>query len=158
MSKSTDRKYIKTKFEGVYYRTSTKRDPRTGEFDRVYCFWYADKAGKGHWKTVGRHSKGIRPQTARTARAKFLTDLDGGMDPSQHAVTVGQVVDEYVKWAETARRSIIGNLSQYKRHLAPRLHNVPLANVTAVMLNNIKGELIKTPIANPDKKRPRSHS
>ena len=61
------RKYIKTKFEGVFYRFSTRREPRTSEFDRVYCFWYADAEGKGHWKTVGRHSKGERPQTARQA-------------------------------------------------------------------------------------------
>ena len=55
------RKYTKTKFEGVFFRQSAKRDPRTGEYDKIYCFWYADHEGKGHWKTVGRHSKGVRP-------------------------------------------------------------------------------------------------
>ena len=78
-----ERKYIKTKFEGVFHRLSARRDPRTGEFDRVYCFWWADAEGKGHWKTVGRHSMGERPQTARTARAEFLTQMAGGANPVQ---------------------------------------------------------------------------
>ena len=48
MSNVTSRKYIKTKFEGVYYRLSSKRDPRTGNPDRIYAFWFSDFEGKGH--------------------------------------------------------------------------------------------------------------
>ena len=29
---------------------SAKMDPRSGENDRVYCFWHADAEGRGHWK------------------------------------------------------------------------------------------------------------
>jgi hypothetical protein len=78
-----DRKYIKTKFDGVFYRQSTKRDPHTGEYDKIYCFWYSDASGKGHWKSVGRHSKGIRPQAARLARMDFLAELEIGNDPTR---------------------------------------------------------------------------
>ena len=78
MGKQNNRKLIKTKFEGVFYRLSSKKDPRTGGPDRVYYFWYSDADGKGHWKTVGRHSKGERPQSARIARAKFLNELAAG--------------------------------------------------------------------------------
>lgn len=30
------RKYTKTRFEGVFFRQSAKRDPRTGEYDKIY--------------------------------------------------------------------------------------------------------------------------
>ncbi|MDR1945608.1 MAG: hypothetical protein LBQ51_00330, partial [Desulfovibrio sp.] len=97
MNNENTRKYNKTKFEGVFWRQSAKRDPRTGELDRVYSFWYSDHTGKGHWKTVGRHSKGVRPATARTARSKFLAEIaDTGVSPVERGkTTVGEVVDAY---------------------------------------------------------------
>ena len=89
------RKYTKTKFEGVFFRQSAKRDPRTGEYDKIYCFWYADHEGKGHWKTVGRHSKGVRPATVTKERAKFLAEFDAtGITPIERdKVTIGEIVN-----------------------------------------------------------------
>ena len=75
MSDVTSRKYIKTKFEGFFYRQSAKRDPRTNLPVRIYCFCFTDTQGKGHWKTVGRHSKGIRSALAQKERAKFLAEI-----------------------------------------------------------------------------------
>ena len=54
------------------FRQSAKRDPRTGEYDKIYCFWYAEHEGKGHWKTVGRHSKGVpRPRSERSGQSSL---------------------------------------------------------------------------------------
>ncbi|MCL1985812.1 MAG: site-specific integrase [Betaproteobacteria bacterium] len=140
------RKYIKTKFEGVFYRLSTRRDPRTGECDRVYCFWYADAEGKGHWKTVGRHSKGERPQTVRQARAEFLAELAGGSNPIQRdKYTVGDAVDAYVAWARGEGKHIAQPMQQYDKHMRARLHAVPVSSVTPSMLSRIKAELMETP-------------
>ncbi len=76
MNDVTSRKYIKTKFEGVFYRLSSKKsDPKTGDPDRIYCFCYTDAQGKGHWKTVGRHSEGSRPALAKRERAKFIAEM-----------------------------------------------------------------------------------
>ncbi|MDR2050625.1 MAG: site-specific integrase [Deltaproteobacteria bacterium] len=147
MSNITSRKYIKTKFEGVFYRTSAKRDPRTGEADRVYCFWYADHEGKGHWKTVGRHSQGVRPQAARRTRAKFLAELAAGVNPAQQEkITVGQAVDAYASWAKSEDKAIAHHLCQYNMHLRARMHTFPIADVTPGMLSAIKAELMKTRI------------
>lgn len=140
------RKYIKTKFEGVFYRLSSRRDPRTGEYDRVYCFWYADAEGKGHWKTVGRHSQGERPQTARQARAIFLGELAAGANPAQRdKYTVGEAVDSYIAWARGEGKHIAQPLQQYDKHMRARLHAVPLVAVTPGMLSRIKAELVETP-------------
>ena len=98
MNDVTTRKYIKTKFEGVFYRQSAKRDPRTGLPDRIYCFCYKDIQGKGHWKTVGRHSKGIRPALVQKERAKFLAEIAvTGVNPiEREKVTIGDLVDAYL--------------------------------------------------------------
>ena len=148
MSNKTSRKFIKTKFEGVFYRLSAKRDPRTGELDRVYSFWYADHAGKGHWKTIGRHSKGVRPANARAARVKFLAEMDAtGADPAvQMKVTVGQAVDAYTAWAENENKDVAKHYCQYALHLKARLHHMPIADIAPGLLSAIKGELQKTPI------------
>lgn len=140
------RKYIKTKFEGVFYRVSPKRDPNTGEKDRVYCFWYADAEGKGHWKTVGRHSKGIRAPFARSERARFLAELDAGRNPAENAkTTVGMAVDAYVAWARNEGKHIDRPKQQYDLHMRSRLHALPIAAVTPGMLSRIKAELERTP-------------
>ncbi len=155
MSNATTRKYIKTKFEGVFYRMSAKRDPRTGELDRVYAFWYSDNEGKGHWKTVGRHSQGIRPQTARLARTKFLAEFsDTGENPEERRkMTVGKAIEAYVAWAEATNRSVFSNISQYNMHMKPRLHNVPIGDVTPAMLTNIMREMLKTPLGTARKEK-----
>jgi integrase len=147
MSGARERRYVKTRFEGVFYRLSARRDPRSGEADRVYCFWYADKEGKGHWKTVGRHSKGVRARTAKAARTEFLAGGDAPAAP-RAGFTVGDAVDAYAAWAENSGNSMRGRLPQYTRHLAPRLRAVPLAEVTPAMLVRIRDELLRTPVVN----------
>ncbi len=104
------RKYTKTKFEGVFFRQSAKRDPRTGEYDKIYCFWYADHEGKGHWKTVGRHSKGVRPATVRKERAKFLAEFDAtGINPIERdKFTIGEIVNAYLAWGRTKGSTLTG--------------------------------------------------
>lgn len=154
MSDTTSRKYTKTKFEGVYWRQSTKRDPRTGEFDRIYCFWYADFEGKGHWKTVGRHSKGTRPTTARNERAKFLAELAQGVNiVERDKITIGQVVDAYHAWGRTEGKYVDQHYSQFKAHLQAKIHARPIAELTPTLLSSLKAELLQTPTGNTKPKK-----
>ena len=150
MSDKNSRKYIKTKFEGVYYRLSTKRDPRTGEQDRIYAFWYADAEGKGHWKTIGRHSEGIRPAIVRRERAKFLAEFEAsGVNPIiRDKVTVGDVVDAYHAWGKSEGKYIFKTYIQYNAHLRKRLHTLPISEITPGLLTSIKEQLLKTPCRN----------
>lgn len=119
MSDVTSRKYIKTKFEGIFYRLSAKRDPRTGLPDRIYCFCYKDTQGKGHWKTVGRHSKGIRPALVQKERAKFLAEIAvTGVNPvEREKVTTGDLVDAYLAWGRSLPPCALadGDYLQYLR-------------------------------------------
>ena len=147
MSNATERKYTKTKFEGVFFRQSAKRDPRTGENDKIYCFWYADTEGKGHWKTVGRHSKGIRPTTARTERAKFLAEFEAtGVNPIERdKVTVGVIVDDYLAWGRSEGKYVDQHYSQYSAHLKAKVHALPVSDLTPNLLSNLKAQLQRAP-------------
>jgi integrase len=104
--------------------------------------------GKGHWKTVGRHSKGVRPQTARSARAAFLAELEAtGVNPIENTkVTVGQAVDAYASWAESENKDVAKHYYQYALHLKAKLHDLPISDVTPGILTAIKGELVKTQV------------
>ena len=160
MSSETERKYIKTKFEGVFFRQSAKRDPRTGEYDKIYCFWYADHEGKGHWKTVGRHSKGVRPATVRKERAKFLAEFDAtGINPIERdKVTIGDMVDAYLAWGRSEGKYVDQHYSQYNAHLKAKIHALPVAELTPNLLSSLKAQLLKTPTGNtkPKKGAPKS--
>lgn len=139
------RKYISTQFEGVYYRLSTKRDPRTGDYDRIYCFSYLDPFKKLHWKTVGRHSEGVRVQTARAARVEFLAELNAGRNPIDNAaVTTGDAIDAYIAWARSEGKHVDKPLQQYDKHIRARIHAVPLSSITTVMLTTIRNDLSRS--------------
>ena len=135
-------KYIKTKFEGVFYRESQKLDPRTGTKDRIYYFWYADAESRGHWKSIGRHSQGYRPQTARQARMDFLSALSDGRNLIEmDRFTMGDTVDLYVEWARGEGKSIDRPLQQYNKHMRSRIHAIPLSSVTPAILTSIRNTL-----------------
>ena len=155
MSSETERKYTKTKFEGVFFRQSAKRDPRTGEYDKIYCFWYADHEGKGHWKTVGRHSKGIRPATARKERAKFLAEFEAtGVNPIERdKVTIGDLVHAYLEWGRSEGKYVDQHYSQYNAHLKSKIHALPVAELTPNLLSSLKAQLLKTLTGNTKPKK-----
>lgn len=142
---SDTRKPISTQFEGVYYRVSTRRNPRTGEPDRVYCFVYRDASGKQHWKTVGRHSEGVRAQTARAARADYLLSIHDGRPTRAEldTVTVGDCVTAYADWAREEGKHVDRPLAQYNLHMRSRLNAVPVIAVTPSMLTTIKSDVSK---------------
>lgn len=150
MENANTRKYNKTKFEGVFFRESAKRDPRTGKPDLIYVFWYQDADGKGHWKTVGRHSKGVRPSTARTARAQFLAEFNiTGVNPIERdKITVGQIVDAYMEWGINEGK-YLKVYSQYKTHLQARIHSIPIVDLTPNFLSSIKASLLNAESHNP---------
>ncbi len=155
MSDVTSRKYIKTKFEGVYYRQSAKRDPRTGLLDRIYCFCFTDTQGKGHWKTVGRHSKGIRPALVQKERAKFLAEIAvTGVTPvEREKVAIGDLVDAYLEWGKSEGKSVSQHYSQYQAHLKDKIHSLPVVELTPNLLSTLKAQLLKTPTGNTKAKK-----
>lgn len=157
MNNATSRKFIRTKYEGVFYRVSAKRDPVSGEFDKVYCFRYVDPEGKDHWKTVGRHSKGIRATTARKARSQFLAEMEAtGVNPVERdKVTVGDAIDAYVAWGHSEGKYVDQHYSQYRAHLADAVRDLPIADLNSNLLSQIKAKLLEMPTCNTKAKNAR---
>lgn len=156
MSDVTDRKYIKTKFEGVFYRLSSKkRNPKTGGPDRIYCFCYTDAQGKGHWKTVGRHSEGVRPPMVKSERAKFIAEIAvTGVNPTaRDKVTIGQLVDAYLEWGRSEGKYVDQHYSQYSAPLKAKIHDLPVSDLSSGLLSNLKAELLATPTGNTKLKK-----
>ena len=155
MSDVSSRKNIKTKFEGVYYRQSVKRDPRTGLPDRIYCFCFSDTQGKGHWKTVVRHSKGIRPALVQKERAKFLAEIAvTGINPvEREKVAIGDLVDAYLAWGKSEGKYVSQHYSQYKAHLKDKIHALPVVELTPNLLSTLKAQLLKTHTGNTKPKK-----
>lgn len=147
---ASERKYTKTRFEGVFFRESARRDPRTGKPDLIYVFWYQDTQGKGHWKTVGRHSEGVRPATARAARARFLAEFAStGINPLEHdKLTVGKVVESYLAWGESEGKYLMRHYSQYKAHLQAQIHSLTIGELNPALLSSLKAQLLKAPPRN----------
>lgn len=150
MSRDSSRRYVRTRFEGVYYRMSRRADPATGETDRIYAFWYADAAGRGHWKTVGRHSAGVRPEHAKTERTRFLAEMyETGISPAQRdSVTVGVLVEAYVRWARHEGRHVDQHHAQYRTHLESRIRDMPVSALTPDLFSRLKAELLASPVRN----------
>lgn len=149
MSNATSRKYIKTKFEGVFYRYSSKRDKKSGDYDKIYAFWYADPQGKGHWKTVGRHSEGCRPVIARNERNKFLSEyLQTGINPAVHgAFTVGKAVEAYVEWGRHEGKQLDSRYGLYNAQMRQYIHHIPVTEITPGFITQLKGKLLQAPVA-----------
>ena len=139
----SQRKYIKTKYRGVFYRTSLKRKCGDGSPDRCYVVWYQDGAGKAHWHTVGWHSEGIRAVFANQVRADLTKDVTAGKNPAvQRTYTVGVAVESFAKVATTDGRDISREIKRYDKHLKAALDAVPVSSIHPDRLNEIKSELL----------------
>lgn len=150
MVSKVSRKYVRTEFEGVFYRYSARCDPHTGDPDRIYIFWYADASGKGHWKTVGRHSQGVSPVTAMLERTKFLAGCaNTPRPPLDHPiVTVGQVVEAYHAWSKNEGKQVDQHYRQYSTHVQSQVHSLAIGALSPDLLSSLKARLLKTPAGN----------
>lgn len=147
MNNTTERKFIKTNCEGVFYRMSARRDA-AGKQDRIYCFCYTDQECKVHWKTVGRHSNGFRVKSAKIARAEFLatlTEADPTETPIDPNYTVGQAVQAYYVMGRKNAQDFGSSYNTYATHVAPAIEDTPISQISkakvisiVALLNNAK--------------------
>lgn len=131
-------KFEKTKYPGVYSRLLSRRI--NGVRDRAYAIWYKDSDGKPHYKTVGTHSEGMRPQIANQKRDELLREMreaDKVPDPSP-ACTVGMAIEVYERYARAEGMYIDAEMSSYNTHLRETFHHVPIQAVTVDMLSSAK--------------------
>ena len=140
------RKFLKTRYRGVYYRESATRRHR-GRADRCYVIWYKGADGKGHWKTIGWASERITPEYAQQKRNDLVNTIrDGKPVPGADAArfTVGKAVAAYEEWAKAEGKFIHREMNRYDKHMRQALDALPVSAVTVAMLSAHKAKLMRT--------------
>lgn len=140
---ATDRKFIKTKYRGVYYRESPART-HAGRPDRCFSVWYTDAHGKGRWETVGWASEGINDKYANAKRQELVSAIARGNDPArQRRFTVGQAIEAYTVWAKAEGKAIDRETARYDLHMRPEMDALPIEALTTHMLAQLKARLLE---------------
>lgn len=136
-----EQNFFKTRYKGVFYRLSKKTDRRTGEPDKIYYVSYTDVLGIPHWKSVGRHSEGMRPQIAEKKRMDLCHSDMIVRSERKRAYTIGDAVDSYVRYATQAGKYISTPYGQYKIHCMKAIHKTPIDQFSAQKAEALKNLL-----------------
>jgi integrase len=149
-------KWIKTKFSGVRYYEHLTRKHGT-RFDRYYAIRYQIK-GKRHEKGLGWASSGWSDTDAAIALAKLKDNVKNGEGPPRFDVkskqkqfvkkenaceknTFGELMAEYLEWAQGSKRHWANDEYRYRVHLAELLGTVALKEISPRFLEEIKKKL-----------------
>ncbi|MBU1001894.1 MAG: site-specific integrase [Proteobacteria bacterium] len=138
------RKFLKTRYRGVYYRESPNRRPHRGHADRCYAVWYKGADGKGHWETIGWASEGVTPEYASQKRNDLVNTIrDGKPIPVKGAqrFTVGQAVESYEAWAQTEGKFIDKEMNRWNKHMRASFAALPIDSITVAILVSHKTKL-----------------
>ncbi|BBD08420.1 tyrosine-type recombinase/integrase [Desulfovibrio ferrophilus] len=140
------RKFLKTRYRGVYYRESPNRRPHRGRADRCFVIWYKGADNKGHWQTIGWASEGITPEYASQKRNDVVNTVrDGKPIPAKGAkrFTVGQAVESYEAWARAEGKFIDKELSRWNKHMRAAFAALPIEAITVAILTEHKAKLAR---------------
>ncbi len=133
------------KFQGVYYRESSKRRQQ-GKPDKCFDISYKNIKGKITWEKVGRTSEGYSAVMASTVRAERLRAIRHGEEIPQkkgREPTLGEVWDKYDQWLETGKSRPKDDRILYANHLKSRFSNRLLSEITPFDLEKMKMTLTK---------------
>jgi integrase len=134
-----------TKYPGVYERLSDTRT-HNGKPDLCYDISYKSD-GKKVWEKVGWLSEGYSAKLASQIRAERLRSLRHGQElPKQKKkfLLFRDLGTKYLEWAKDNKtRKGRDDVYLYRNHLAPRLDNKRLNEITSFDLERMKSELAK---------------
>lgn len=135
----------KTKYEGVYQRTSSRRRYQ-GKPDICYDIAWYDPAGKLHREKVGWRSEGYTAELAHTIRAEKIRAARHGEIAAprrKNSVTLGQAWAAYKKdWLEARGKDTVNDTCLYNRHLS-YLDSMLLNDITPQTLDNLTSRIAR---------------
>jgi len=137
------------KFQGVYYRDSSKRR-HLGKPDRCFDICYRDSRGKLIWEKVGWVSEGYNAIAASQIRSERIRSIRHGEDlPKKKSkeVTLGEVWVKYDEWIENAISGKATDRSNYKNHIEPLFANTLLSKIDVLDLERLKSKIINQGLA-----------
>lgn len=140
-----DGKRERTKFTGVYQRTSEKRrNPRDGKSDVCFDISYKTSAGRKVWEKIGWRSEGYTAQFANQKRAERIQAIRHGevIPTRKAAMTMDEAWGIFKeKWLPNLARQR-DEESRYACHIAPRFASSPLDRISSLEMESYKQELL----------------
>ncbi|MGE4457475.1 MAG: tyrosine-type recombinase/integrase [Arcobacteraceae bacterium] len=110
---------IKTKFAGVYYRTSTTN----GKEDKTYYITYYDNNSKKREVKIGKYSEGVREAYCNQKRNETITKLRLGEEPpvaskykKKNKVLLTDIADQYFQNRKEGK-SKKSDIATFNKHL-----------------------------------------
>ena len=132
------------KFQGVYYRESTKRK-HLGKPDKAFWITWTEN-GKKQWDNVGDASAGFTEEYAYQRLIAIKSKLNAGEVPDirsrRKAVTLEAVMQAYLDWKAAEGKRVDSDKSRHEKHVKPFFGNMPVQNITPEVLDKFKAALL----------------
>jgi site-specific recombinase XerD len=145
-------KRVKTRFPGVYARTTT--DPRrkhNGRPDRAFDFCFKDPAGKLCWETAGWLSEGVSEQFAAHLRAERIDAIKNtrrspaiseSRNEAAPALLFSAIAETYLLWLEGESKYADRERFRYDTHIKELLGDLCIDKITITEANAFKHALL----------------
>lgn len=137
---ATNRKFISTKYPGVFYRELARTDPHTGKADRSFYISVPDELGVARWVQVGYQSQGMTAKAAARHKAESPT-LTTAPDTKAH--TFREAVEAYAAYARANHKHIDPPFEQYEYHCKRHIDSTLIDSFTAEKAEALKHRLEK---------------
>jgi integrase len=138
----------KTKYQGIYERSSQNRLFK-GKSD--VCFDISYKVdGKKVWEKIGWFSEGYSAKLASDIRGERIRNIRHGEElPRQKNKSpfFKGIAEKYISWVKENKKSWFSDEHRYRNHLADRLDDKRLNEITSFDLERFKSELSKEELA-----------
>lgn len=139
---------IKTKFTGIYYRTSSTN----GKTDKTYYIIYKDKDNKTKELKIGKHSEGVREAYCNQIRNEIITKQRLGIEPPSVAKrkkistdnTIDKLFEYYYKHKKLHNKHIEEDKQQHYNHVSPFMGNIPIERLTDKHVRELQNKKAKT--------------
>jgi len=142
-------KWIKTRYQGVYYRVSQGEKVHNGKPDRCFFIRFK-KEGRRFMEKAGWQSEGYTPKLAAQIRAERLRMIRHGEELPREKAKIphfSEMADLYLEWAAENKSRDRDDKSRYEKHLKDPLGKKRLNEISSFHLERLKSELTKKDLA-----------
>lgn len=143
-------KWVKTRYQGVYYRKSQGQDHiHNGKPDKCFFVRYK-KEGRRIMEKVGWGAEGYNAEVANGIRGERLRGIRHGEELPKEKEKVprfSEMVKVYLKWAAENKVDSRNDESRYNNHLKDPLGKKRLNEISPFDLERLKSDLMKKDLA-----------
>ena len=120
-------RFIKTKFNGVYY-SELKRSLHNGKPDKCFYIKFYEN-GKRHMRKVGTSSQGYTAQMVANLKAEKMNIVT--------EYNFGQLYDNFMVWAKSNKKTWKCDENLYTNHVKEYLEKISVNSITPQDITNI---------------------